>query len=96
MIECTVTVTLGDDGLTDLAPAHQRFSRFADLLATEEDEAATARLRQGESVGRPVGSESFLAALEATTRRRLRALKRGPKPKAAESQAARKLNALSP
>ena len=31
--------------------------------------------------GRPVGSETFLAPLETRTRRRLHALKRGPKPK---------------
>ena len=59
----------------------QRFSRFADLLEADEDEGATARLTQGESVGRPVGSDTFLAALETRTRRRLHALKRGPKPK---------------
>ncbi len=50
-------------------------------LEAEEDQAATARLRKGESVGRPVGSDTFLAALETRTRRRLHALKRGPKPK---------------
>jgi len=72
---------LAEDGLTDLAPARQRFSRFADLLEADEDEGATARLRKGESVGRPVGSDTFLAALETRTRRRLHALKRGPKPK---------------
>src|SRR5271170_6507612 len=55
----------GDDALTDLAPARQRFSRFADLLEGDEDTAATSRLRKGESVGRPIGLESFLAALEA-------------------------------
>ena len=72
---------LAEDGLTDLAPAGQRFSRFADLLEGDEDEGATARLRKGETVGRPVGSDAFLAALETRTRRRLHALKRGPKPK---------------
>jgi len=71
---------LGDDALTDLAPARQRFSRFADLLEGGEDTAATSRLRKGESVGRPIGSESFLAARKAQTRRRLRPLERGPKP----------------
>jgi len=71
---------LGDDALTDLAPARQRFSRFADLLEGDEDTAGTSRLRKGESVGRPIGSESFLAALEAQTQRRSRPLKRGPKP----------------
>ena len=70
----------GDDALTDLAPARQRFSRLADLLEGDEDTAATSRLRKGESVGRPIGSESFLAALEAQTQRRLRPLERGPKP----------------
>lgn len=73
---------LGADRLTDLAPARQRFARFADLLDGAEDEAAVARLRRGESVGRPVGSEAFLAALEARAGRRLRPLPRGPKPRA--------------
>ena len=72
---------LADDGLTDLAPGRQRFPRFADLLEADEDEEATARLRKGETVGRPVGSDAFLTALETRTRRRLHALKRGPKPK---------------
>jgi putative transposase len=66
----------GDDGLTD----RQRFTRFADLLEGDEDPAATSRLRKGESVGRPIGSESFLTALGTQTERRLRPLKRGPKP----------------
>jgi putative transposase len=91
---------LADDGLTDLAPARHRFSRFADLLEGEEDAAATARLRKGESVGRPVGADAFLAALEAKTRRSLHALKRGPKPRnagagRAQPQSEQK-NALSP
>ena len=72
---------LAEDGLTELAPARQRFSRFADLLQGEDEETATARLRNGESVGRPVGSEAFVAALETKTGRRLHALKRGPKAK---------------
>jgi putative transposase len=63
-------LAFGDDTLTDLAPARQRFSRFADLLEGDEDTAATSRLRKGESVGRPIGSESFLAAREAQTQRR--------------------------
>jgi putative transposase len=73
---------LGDDAVTDLAPARQRFSRFADLLEGNEDTAATSRLRKAESVGRYIGSESLLAELEAQTRRRLRPLERGPKPTA--------------
>ncbi len=56
----------------------------------DEDEGATARLRRGESVGRPVGSDTFLAALETKTRRRLHALKRGPNPKDDRATAAAK------
>jgi len=71
---------LGDDPLTDGAPARQRFSRFADLLEREDDPEALRRLREGESVGRPIGSDGFLAALESRTGRRLRPLPRGPRP----------------
>ena len=71
--ECTVTVI----------PARARLARFADLLDADEDAAATERLRKGESVGRPIGSEDFLAMLEARTGRRLRPRPRGPKPRGA-------------
>jgi len=72
---------LGEDPLTDTAPARQRFARFADLLDGPEDSEATGRLRKGESVGRPAGSDDFLASLEARLGRRLRPLPHGPKPK---------------
>ena len=74
---------LEDDGLTDIAPARARLARFADLLDADEDVEATERLRKGESVGRPIGSEDFLAMLEARTGRRLRPRPRGPKPRGA-------------
>ena len=45
---------------------------------------AAARLRQGASVGRPVGAPSFLAELEPLSGRRLAPLKREPKPRRAE------------
>lgn len=73
-------LSLGDDALTDVDPARQRFPRFAHLIEGEEDTDATARLRKGESVGRPVGSEGYLTALEIQTQRRTQPLKRGPKP----------------
>ncbi len=41
-------------------------------------------------LGRPVASDTFLAALETKTRRRLHALKRGPKPKDEGAAAAAK------
>ena len=72
---------LGEDPLTDTTPARQRFARFADLLDGPEDPEAVDRLRKGESVGRPAGSDDFLASLEARLGRRLRPLPRGPKPK---------------
>ncbi len=70
---------LGEDGLTDVSAARARFANFADLLDGPADDEAAARLRKGESVGRPVGSAEFVARLEALTSRRLRPLKRGPK-----------------
>lgn len=72
---------LGEDPLTNLAAARQRFDDFGAFLTAEEDREATARLRRGESVGRPIGSEAFMTSLEAQTGRRLRVLPRGPKPK---------------
>ncbi len=70
---------LGEDGVTDVAPARARFVDFAELLDAPADDEAEARLRNGESVGRPVGSVAFIARLENLTSRRLRPLKRGPK-----------------
>jgi len=70
-----------DDGLTALAPIRDRFPRFADLLATEPDAEAFARLRAAESIGRPLGSDGFLARIERVTKRLLKPRKRGPKPK---------------
>ena len=72
----------GEDPLTDLASAHRRIADFGAFLAAGEDPGAAARLRGGESVGRPIGSEAFLTSLEAQTGRRLRVPPRGPKPKA--------------
>lgn len=48
-------------------------------LDGEEDERFT-RLRQAESIGRPVGDSEFLTAAEAVTGRTLKPAKRGPKP----------------
>ena len=80
---------LRDDGVTDLRPARTRFARFADLLEEPGDAEAIARLRQGESIGRPVGSADFLTRLEALTARPLRPRKRGPKPAPGAEQAAK-------
>jgi putative transposase len=66
--------------VTTLAPVLERFPRFADLVADAPEPEAFARLRQAESIGRPLGDESFVAGLERLTRRILAPARRGPKP----------------
>ena len=58
------------------------------LLELSEDEQCTIRLRRAESIGRPVGSEAWLAGLEAQRGCKLAPAKRGAK--------RRELSALSP
>jgi putative transposase len=72
---------LADDGLTTTGPVRSRYPDFADLIASEEEEEATQRLRKAETIGRPLGSEGFLKGLEAQTRRPLAPGRRGPKPR---------------
>ncbi|MBB4368137.1 putative transposase [Bradyrhizobium sp. cir1] len=69
-----------DDGLTALAPIHDRFPEFADLLATEPEADLFGALRSAESIGRPLGDNRFLARIERQTGRILKPAKRGPKP----------------
>jgi putative transposase len=73
-----------DDGLTALQPIKDRFPRFADLLAAELDSELFERLRAAESIGRPLGSDRFLARLERRTGRTLKPARRGPKPAGAD------------
>jgi putative transposase len=70
------------DGLTALAPVRERYPDFAKFLDEEPDADLFERLRQAESIGRPLGSATFLDRIERTTRRSLRPAKRGPKPRA--------------
>ena len=70
------------DGITARAPIRERFGRFADVLAAEPDADAFARLRAAESIGRPLGDDRFMARAERAAKRRLKPLKRGPKPRA--------------
>jgi putative transposase len=69
-----------DDGLTTLAPVLERYPRFEGLIDGQPDEGAFAALRRAESIGRPLGDEGFVAALEARTGRALKPAKRGRKP----------------
>ncbi|MEX2614957.1 MAG: transposase [Alphaproteobacteria bacterium] len=65
------------DGLTDTAPVLARTGDFAALLRAGEDEALSPALRRAETVGRPLGDEAFLAAVEAQTGRNARPGRRG-------------------
>jgi putative transposase len=71
-----------DDGITALTPVRARIADFADFLAGPSDALAFARLPTAETIGRPLGEERFMARIERLTKRRLRPVKRGPKPKA--------------
>jgi putative transposase len=69
-----------DDGVTALKPIRNRFPDFADLLASEPEVDLFEPLRAAESIGRPLGGDRFMAAVERKTGRSLRPGKRGPKP----------------
>jgi putative transposase len=71
-----------DDALVRVAPALDRYGRFADFLGSQDDDAEAWRaLRRAETSGRPLGSAGWVADLEARTGRALAPQKRGPKPK---------------
>jgi putative transposase len=78
-----------DDGVTALAPVHERYPDFAHFLSEEPDAGMIERLRGAECIGRPLGNRKFLDAVERKTRRVLKPAKRGPKPRG-------ELSALSP
>ena len=68
-----------DDHVVSVAPALDRVGDFAAFLGENFDEALSyAALRKAESVGRPVGSKEWLAAMEARTGLTLAAGRRGP------------------
>lgn len=71
-----------DDGITARGPVKRMFPDLAGLLSAppEDEDALLARLRAAESIGRPIGSDRFLARIEKLTGRVLKPAKRGPKP----------------
>ena len=69
------------DGLTRTAPVLSRYPDFAAMIADGEDEALSQGLRRAESIGRPVGGETFITRLEALAGRPLAPGKRGRKPR---------------
>lgn len=75
-----------DDGLTKREPVLSRYPDFAALIKSGEDEALSEKLRQAETIGRPLGTEAFIARLERKSGRPFRPAKRGPKPKSGEDE----------
>ena len=67
-----------DDGLTKIAPLRDRISDFAAFLEQEAEEGLLKRLRQAETIGRPLGDQDFIERLEYMTGRSLMPQKRGP------------------
>jgi len=92
----TAHLTARPDGLTLLEPALNRFPRFAELLEDDGRHDQFAALRRAETIGRPLGDAAFLAGLESTLGRALRAKPRGPKPKTKELAESAQLSGLSP
>jgi putative transposase len=70
-----------DDGLCTVAPLLQRHGDWQALLDAGLDGEAHATIQRHARSGRPLGSEKFLARLEAVLGRPVRHQKRGPKPK---------------
>jgi putative transposase len=68
-----------DDRLVTVAPLIERLGRIEALIDTEPEAAVLARLRAAETTGRPLGTDDFVARLEALMRRTLRPRKPGPK-----------------
>jgi putative transposase len=85
-----------DDKVTSLSPVLDRFPRFADLLEAGPEPELFERLRQAESIGRPLGDDRFMARLEGLTRRILKPAKRGPKSRRGKRDRKSKLSAPSP
>jgi len=71
-----------DDGVTAREAVKQIFPDVAGLLSRtpENEDDLFDRLRAAESIGRPIGSDRFLARIEKLTGRVLKPGKRGPKP----------------
>ncbi|HXG81264.1 MAG TPA: transposase [Sphingomicrobium sp.] len=76
------------DPITACTPVQERWPDLAELLESAEDEERTRRLREAESVGRPIGGEAWLRRLEEQCGRSMKRGKPGRK--------RRELSALSP
>jgi putative transposase len=63
-----------------VAPALERYPRFADFIERGPDPEAFARLRRAKGIGRPLGDDRFISRLEALIRCSRKPRKPGPKP----------------
>lgn len=70
-----------DDKLLKVGPILDRFGNFDGLLSETNDEIGFKLLRQSETIGRPLGSETWIEQLEKMTGKVLKPGKRGPKTK---------------
>src|SRR5258707_1833366 len=75
-----------DDGLTAREPVRDIVPDFAGLLSGAPEQDLFDPLRAAESIGRPLGSDRFLARIEGLTGRVLKPGKRGPKPSEAGTE----------
>lgn len=72
-----------DDHVVKVAPALERVGDFAAFLGEPFDEAmSNAALRKAESIGRPIGPQTWLATMGARADLSLMPQKRGPKSRA--------------
>jgi putative transposase len=70
-----------NDSLVTVKPVLERVPDFASLLEQELPEEAAMELRRAETIGRPLGSESFFDDLETRLGFDVRPQRRGRKPK---------------
>ncbi len=70
------------DGLTARDPVLSRYPNFAELIKSGEDEDLSQKLRQADTIGRPLGNDAIIARLERKSGRVLKPARRGPQPKA--------------
>ena len=69
-----------DDVLVRVRPMLDLVGDWGEYLAEPVDERMVSKLRRHSLTGRPLGSDRFIASLEAELGRRLRKAKPGPKP----------------
>ena len=76
-----------DDGITAVAPVLSRYPDFAAFIGQAPDPTALRRLRQAETIGRPLGDDAFITELETRSHRCLKPEKPGPKQKSINEDA---------